>query len=423
MQVASGTGLTIPTIVRQHVDDAAVLFEIRSTLAAAPHVKLLHLRRFDNRIAAHLDGVAVAGDDGGSLSRMALEVASPGSVFAAAVGAIESREEPTLNALLALVESKLELLPGLTGAFGWVEPGRLRGLVKTYLDSPQSFRRMIGLTACAMHRVDPGLESPHWLADPSDIVRSRVLRAVGELGRRELAASCSAAVGGEDLSCRFWGAWSAVLLGRRGTALETLNAIADVDGRHRERAGALSLQASDVSGAHNALQRTATEPQNLRRLLRGSGIVGDPAYVSWLIGHMSNDLTARLAGEALSLITGADLALLDLERKPPENFESGPNDDPDDPNVEMDPDDGLPWPDPDRIKDWWAKNGGRFQPGERYFMGAPVTRKHCIDVLKNGHQRQRILAAHYLCLLDPGTPLFNTSAPAWRQQRLLDEMK
>jgi hypothetical protein len=46
----------------------------------------------------------------------------------------------------------------------------------------------------------------------------------------------------------------------------------------------------------------------------------------------------------------------------------------------------------------------------------------CIDVLKNGYQRQRILAAHYLCLLDPGTPLFNTSAPAWRQQRLLARM-
>jgi hypothetical protein len=55
-------------------------------------------------------------------------------------------------------------------------------------------------------------------------------------------------------------------------------------------------------------------------------------------------------------------------------------------------------------------------------MGAPVTRAHCIDVLKNGYQRQRILAAHYLCLLDPGTPLFNTSAPAWRQQKLLAQM-
>jgi len=111
-----------------------------------------------------------------------------------------------------------------------------------------------------------------------------------------------------------------------------------------------------------------------------------------------------------------------LDRPAPENFESGPNDDPDDRNVDMDPDDGLPWPDVDKIEQWWASHAARFQNGTRYFMGAPVSRAHCLEVLTNGYQRQRILAAHYLCLLEPGTPLVNTSAPAWRQQRLLATM-
>jgi hypothetical protein len=43
-------------------------------------------------------------------------------------------------------------------------------------------------------------------------------------------------------------------------------------------------------------------------------------------------------------------------------------------------------------------------------------------LLKNGFQRQRMAAAIYLCLLKPGTPLFNCAAPAWRQQRLLEKM-
>ena len=111
-----------------------------------------------------------------------------------------------------------------------------------------------------------------------------------------------------------------------------------------------------------------------------------------------------------------------LDRPAPENFEAGPNDDPDDPDVDMDPDDGLPWPDAAKIEKWWKDNEGRFRKGTRSFMGAPVTRDHCIDVLENGCQRQRILAAHYLCLLEPGTPLFNTTAPAWRQQRALAKM-
>jgi uncharacterized protein (TIGR02270 family) len=131
---------------------------------------------------------------------------------------------------------------------------------------------------------------------------------------------------------------------------------------------------------------------------------------------------APLAGEAFSLITGVDFVDRSLDTKRPEGVETGPNENPDDPNVDMDPDEDLPWPDPDRVEQWWVDNSSRFPSGTRYFMGAPVTRAHCIDVLKNGYQRQRILAAHHLCLLEPGTPLFNTAAPAWRQKRWLGKM-
>jgi uncharacterized protein (TIGR02270 family) len=137
---------------------------------------------------------------------------------------------------------------------------------------------------------------------------------------------------------------------------------------------------------------------------------------------MEDDTLTRTAGEAFATITGASLEWDELERTPPENFEGGPNDNPDDSDVAMDPDDGLLWPDVERVQRWWSHNAFRFQPGVRYFLGAPVTRDHCIEVLKNGYQRQRILAAHYVCLLEPGTPLFNTSAPAWRQQKLLAQM-
>jgi uncharacterized protein (TIGR02270 family) len=178
----------------------------------------------------------------------------------------------------------------------------------------------------------------------------------------------------------------------------------------------------NAGSAHSLLKDLATHTEHLRPLIHGSGIAGDSTYVPWLMNHMRDDKTARVAGEAFSLITGADLSALKLDRPQPETFESGPNDDPDDPNVDMDPDEGLPWPDPDKVEKWWTANASRFHKGSRYFMGAPVTREHCIDVLKNGYQRQRILAAHYLCLLEPGTPLFNTSAPAWRQQRLLARM-
>jgi uncharacterized protein (TIGR02270 family) len=182
------------------------------------------------------------------------------------------------------------------------------------------------------------------------------------------------------------------------------------------------LQAKGPQSAHGWLASLGRDPANLRWLIRGAGLAGDPAYLPWLIGQMADIKTTRLAGEAFSLITGLDLAWLDLEVKPPQNFESGPNDDPNDPNVEMDEDDGLPWPDAVKLQAWWHTNSQRFQPGMRYFMGQPLNRDHCLRVLKEGFQRQRIAAALYLSLLNPGTPLFEWRAPARRQQRLLAEM-
>jgi uncharacterized protein (TIGR02270 family) len=182
------------------------------------------------------------------------------------------------------------------------------------------------------------------------------------------------------------------------------------------------LQAKGAQSAHGWLSTLAKDPSSLRWLIRGAGLVGDPAYVPWLIGHMADNKTTRLAGEAFCLITGLDLAWLDLEVKPPESFDSGPNDDPNDPNVEMDEDDGLPWPDTLQIQAWWQANSQHFQPGTRYFMGAPLNRDTCLRVLKDGFQRPRIAAALYLSLLNPGTPLFEWRAPARRQRRLLAEM-
>jgi len=218
------------------------------------------------------------------------------------------------------------------------------------------------------------------------------------------------------------GAQLSVLLGSRGAALASLRRQGTAPGSQRARAFQLWLQAVETAEAHELLKDFAGDSDELSWLIRGTGVAGDPVYVPWLINHMTNPGTARQAGEAFTVITGVDLEQSKLTAKRPDGLESGPNDDPNDTNVDTDADDGLPWPDPELIRSWWDTNNARFQNGTRYFMGAPVTREHCIDVLKNGYQRQRVLAAHYLCLLEPGTPLFNTSAPAWRQQRLLAKM-
>ncbi len=415
----------IPIVLYQHAVEAASLRRMRTFVSRGPHVKLLHLGRLDERLAAQLDGLDVGGEDAWSICQAALETPSPGTVFAAAVCAAQtakSGDATRLDRLLALSEAVPESCAGISSAFGWLEAQDLRGVVATMLGSPNAFRRYLGITACGMHRVDPGLATARRFEDESPLVRARAWRTAGEIGKRELVSTAAAAIADEDPACQFWAAWAAVLLGDKQNALDVVASVAGVPGPFRARAFQLVLQAQGVQSAHGWLAALAKDPANLRWLIRGSGLIGDPGYVPWLIGHMADNKTTRIAGEAFSLITGLDLAWLDLEVKPPENFESGPNDDPNDPNVDMDEDDGLPWPDAVKIQAWWHANSQRFEPGARYFMGQPLNRENCLRVLKEGFQRQRIAAALYLSLLNPGKPLFEWRAPARRQQRLLAEM-
>ncbi|MEJ2622588.1 MAG: hypothetical protein P8163_20770, partial [Candidatus Thiodiazotropha sp.] len=128
---------------------------------------------------------------------------------------------------------------------------------------------------------------------------------------------------------------------------------------------------------------------------------------------------SRLAAESFAAITGLDLAYEDMDVDQPAGFESGPTENPNDETVEMDPDEELAWPDQQKINDWWSRQKSRFNNGGRYLHGAQITREQCIDVLKNGYQRQRRAAAMELAIFDRQQPLFNTSATAKRQYQQL----
>jgi uncharacterized protein (TIGR02270 family) len=411
----------IPLVLAQHAEELAILWNTRRTHVSAGHVALRHLARFDERIAAHQDGCAVAGEYGSQKLKEQLADPGPAQVFAAAVVALDAEDRTAFDHCLAVVEAVPKSFPGLASAVGWITSVRLKGVANDLLNAKSPIRRRLGLAACRFHRADPGQVLDTGLRDPDVGTRAEALRTAGALGRRDVEPQLRA-ITHDGPEVAFRAAWAGVLLGDRRDRVEALANLALAPQAYRMRAMELALRVMEIPRAHSLLQRVAQNSQDIRYLIRGAGVAGDPHYVPWLIKQMGDVKLTRLAGESLSTLTGLDLAYQDLERKPPENFETGPNDDPDDPNVEMDEDDGLPWPDLAKCTAWWNANKHQFKEGVRYFMGKPPSHEHCIEVLKTGYQRQRIAAAQYLCLLNPGTPLFNTSAPAWRQQRWLAKM-
>ena len=413
--------IALPHIVEQHAEEAAFLWFLRNRAVHAPHYRLFELTRLDNRVEAHLDGLRVAGEDGWNLCEQALAIGEASEVFAAAILALESKNPQKLAKVIDIAETSPQASKGLISALGWIEPAKLSGTVKRLLNSTSSAEQLIGLSACAVHRVNPGnildelIQSP----DTSVQLRARALRTAGELKRSDLIHQSCDHLRAEDAAVRYWAAWAAVLMGNRSEALEALKTFVAIPSTKTPNPLPTLLRALPLDQAQALLKGLAQYPERIRDLISGAGIVGDPLYIPWLIQQMQVPALARLAGEAFSLISGIDLAYDDLEGERPQDFESGPTEDPADHNVELDSDEDLPWPDPAKIQVWWAANQQKFQIGTRYLLGTPLNETQCRHVLRTGFQRQRVAAALELALLKHDEILFEVRGPGWRQQRLL----
>jgi len=408
----------IESIVSQHAEEVAFLWLLRDTAVSAPHYSLTDLAELDNRIEAHLDGLRIAGDEGWSYCADGLQQEESGEVFTAAVIAFEGENPRRIEQVCATVEAAPETARGFVSAIGWTAPDKLRGKVAGLLESPSPLWRRIGIAACAVHRADCGKHLSRAIEDPDPMLKARALRAAGETARRELLPVLCGQIRSEVLTCGFWAAWSAVLLGDRSDGPSALRSIAASATPLGSRAIQVLLRILSLADADGWLKALAQYPERRRDLVIGCGVSGDPTYIPWLITRMEEapDL-ARIAGEALSLITGVDLADEDLEQDAPDDFAAGPTERPEDEDISMDPDEDLPWPNPEPIRAWWDANSGRFQAGTRYLSGEPVSEAHCRRALATGRQRQRNAAALELALLRPDVPLFETRAPGFRQQR------
>jgi uncharacterized protein (TIGR02270 family) len=411
----------ISHIVEQHAEEAAFLWILRSYAVHAPHYRLKDLAKLDNRVEAHLDGLRISGSDGWDLCEQALEIGEAGEMFAAGLLALESKDPHKLANVIGIAENTPEAVNGLISALGWTEPSKLSGTVKQLLESKSSFQQLLGISACAIHRVNPGPVLSQLIKDPATPLplRSRALRTAGELKCRDLIYPIQDCFQDEAPLIRFWAAWSAVLLGNRSQALEILKTFTVTPAGQFPSPLPMLLRAMSIENATNLLKGLAQYPERQRDLVAGAGMIGDPFYIPWLIKQMHTPELARLAGESFSFITGVDIAYEDLDANRPEGFESGPSEDPADSNVALDSDEDLPWPDPTKIQAWWSAKQQQFQIGQRYLLGAPIIEAQCRKVLREGFQRQRAAATLELALMKPDEVLFEVRAPGWRQQRLL----
>lgn len=402
----------------EFVHEAASLWLLRCKAVCAPHYTLTDLLELDNRLEAQIDALRVAGDPGWEMCETQTGRGRPEHFFSAAILAFESCDEKRITDILDAAGKTPAVSEGIISALGWLTYGQAEPHIKKLLLSKSAVHQYIGIAASAFHRQDPGSRLENAFYSPDATLKARSLKAVGELGGRGdklMPGRLNEQLKSEQAECRFRSAWSLALLGDV-SALDLLKPLAmDSPSPFRKEALQLALRRMDIKEALGFHQEMTKKSDANRLAVMGAGSIGDTALIPWLINQMSMPALARVAGEAFTLITGVNISEQELEGSWPEGFEAGPNDDPKDSNVALDPDENLPWPDTQKISAWWDKNKTQFKTGDRYLLGKPITQDHLQTVLQTGLQRQRTAAALELALIEPGKPLFNTAAPAWRQ--------
>jgi uncharacterized protein (TIGR02270 family) len=404
----------IPLVLAEHAEEAAFLWILRDGAVHAPHYSLKDLAKLDQRVEAHLDGLRIAGPHGWEVLRESLKLEEPGEIFAAAVVAFESGDPKRTDLVLDAGTATPELERGLVSAIGWLPPKKADRLLKALLASASVARRRVSISGAAIRRLDFEKGFLDAVKDPDPLLRARGLRAIAELGMAKHAPLFTRHLDAADPAVGYAAAWGGALIGGDPAAVAALQRFAVGPGRKSREALVLAVRRMTPAAASAWREKLAHHPETLRAAVIAAGAAGDPAAVPWLLDQTAVPAVARVAGEALAMMTGVDLAYQDLDGDQPEGFEAGPTDDPKDENVVPDPDEDLPWPHPGRARAWWESQKSRFASGKRYLLGHEITPEQARDALRAGRQRQRAAAALELAILEPGTPLAGVRAPGFR---------
>lgn len=405
----------VPAVLEQHAEEAAFLWILRAGAVHAPHYTLGDLARLDLRLDAHLDGLRIAGPAGWEILKSTLALEGPGEVFAAAVIAFESGDPKRTERVLEAGTVSRELSAALASAVGWLPPKKADRLIRSLLASSSPVRRRVGIAGAAVRRLSMEKAFLDAAVDPDPPLRARALRAIAQLGMSSHAPLLGRSLDDPDPDVSYAAAWGAALLSGDPGAQQTLQRHSIGAGRKAREALELAARRLDPPLAASWREKLARDPATRREAVVLAGAAGDPQAIPWLVEQMSHLPVARVAGEAFSVITGADLCRLDLDRRAPEDFQAGPTDDPKEENVEPDPEEDLPWPEIARIRAFWDRERSNFAPGKRYLRGAEISSESCRETLQAGRQRERAAAALELVKSQPGQPLAEVRAPGFRQ--------
>ena len=397
-------------IYEQYATDAAFLWLLRSIAIEQPHNNKQDISVLEKRIDAQLNGLMTSVDIGWTACSQGLELEEPGEVFTALVVAMRSHDASKIKHAVEVGLSNNILKAALNSALGWLPHSIVFPWITRFLNGKNMEHKLLGLSACSVKRQDPGEILTQILrreeCQAHEQLYARALRVVGELRRQDCMPEIKSASQDDRTSIKFWSYWSAILLGHKSCVEQLKPYVFDAQSPFQEIALQLCFRVLPVEQAREWISALAKNEINMRTIIKATGILGDPHAVNWLIDKMQDQKLAKLAGEAFSLITGADLVKHDLTCEQPTQHPL----ELDEGDIELDEDENLPYPAHNKVATLWRSHGKKFIVGRRYFGGQIISVDLLNSVIEKGNQRQRHAAALELALNETGLAFPNTRA-------------
>ncbi len=409
--------------VAQWVEEAALLWLRREHLLSEPHLHLPELQTRDHRLQVRLDALLANEQIGWRMCERELGWEEPGELFPATILAVASKNPQHMTRVLDYALRSYELSRPVVSALTWSPLESVIDWLEDWFTSRDAMLRHLALAAALGHRQVPVSALTHAIRAENATLCARGVRGVGEIGYPELLPHVSELIGDLREEVAFEAAWTCALRMRQGQAVEKLWQVVRTGGRQAFRAVAVAARVSEVGTSLGRLQQIADRESGRRVALCGAAALGSPALIDWLLSWLEFPATARLAGEAISTITGLDLRSKDFfDLSGPSNTVRNASDMLGDGMIEFDPDEHVPWPVAAKIVEWWQQHRCDFSFDRRYVRGFAVSPSSCRRVLREGRQRERLYSALELAAGETSEPLFEVRAKAERQIMELDRV-
>jgi uncharacterized protein (TIGR02270 family) len=406
------------SVFDHYIIDASFLWVLRSINVKQPHYTVEELAELDQRIERNLDGLMHNFELAWDICLEELAFKQAGETFTAAIIAFRSRDFDKIKYIVHHAFTNEETFKGLVSALGWLPKPLVTDWLTKFLYSKDLDHKYLAIAVCSVRRKNPRdilneiLTREDCLAHHKLLVRA--LRLVGELKLYSLSNLVFSFSTSDNAEVKFWSNWSLVLLGENKGIINLFDSVSEPS-EWQLIATQIAFKVLPVKTAREWISVLAKKPKMERTVIRATGYLGDPHAIPWLIDQMNSFDTAKIAGEAFTLITGIDLARYKLVIDTPKEIDAVPNDNSEDDGVALDEDENLPFPDVNKINHVWLRYRERYQASGRYLMGLDVsqstpnlvTQLHAL--LKHSTQRQRQSLALTLALLDPQSPYINSA--------------